>query len=431
MSIFNRKNKRLVQQSETLPEQGLRSSPGWQRFAQNRPALWSLRILYLLFFIALFADFLANDKPVYCRIEGQSYFPILKDYGIRLGLSKGDPFFFQRDWKTETYETVIFPPITYTAQQTDTPNGYVSPFGKQSIRSPRFRHWLGTDQLGHDIAAIMVHGTRTAMLVSIISMGIATLIGLLLGSLAGFFGDERLRTSVPRLALNLIALAAGAFYGFGVRSFAITEGPLFAELLKSLTIFLTFLLAANLLAGQIDRRFKFSATIAIPADTLVNRAIEILYAIPTLLLLLSAAALIKKPSIFYIMAIIGLLRWTGTARYIRAELLKIRNLEYVEAARAMGLREWRILFRHALPNGLVPILVTVAFGMANTVLIEASLSFLGIGLPPESASWGNALQNARSHPQAWWVALFPGLGIFLTITIFNLIGEGVGEAKAA
>jgi peptide/nickel transport system permease protein len=103
-------------------------------------------------------------------------------------------------------------------------------------------------------------------------------------------------------------------------------------------------------------------------------------------------------------------------------------LEYVEAARAMGLSEWRILFRHALPNGLAPVLVAIAFGMANTVLLEAFLSFLGIGLPPESASWGNVLQNARSYPQAWWVALFPGLGIFITITIFNLIGEGVGES---
>ncbi len=193
-------------------------------------------------------------------------------------------------------------------------------------------------------------------------------------------------------------------------------------------ILVACLLVANLIAGLIERRFKFSASVAIPADTLVNRAIEILSSIPALLLLLSAAALIEEPSILYIMAIIGLLRWTGIARYIRAELLKIRSLEYVEAARAMGLSEWRILFRHALPNGLAPILVAIAFGMANTILIEASLSFLGIGLPPESASWGSVLQNARSSPQSWWIALFPGLGIFITITIFNLIGEGVGES---
>jgi len=428
MKIFNRKKKQSGVVPQTQQVDRLHTSPGWQRFSKNRAALWSLRILYALIFVAVFADFLANDKPVYCRIEGQNYFPILKAYGIEWGLSQGDEAYFRREWQNEVYEAVIFPPITYSPKQADTPNRNISPFGKQAVESWRFRHWMGTDGIGRDIAALMVHGARAAMLVSVISMGIATLIGLLLGSLAGFFGDERLRTSAPRLLLNLIALAAGFFYGFNVRAFALTEGPLFAEVLKSLGILLVCLLVANLIAGQIERRFNFSQSVAIPADTLVNRAIEILSAIPTLLLLLSAAALIKEPSIFYIMAIIGLLRWTGIARYIRAELLKIRSLEYVEAARAMGLSEWRILFRHALPNGLAPILVAIAFGMANTILIEASLSFLGIGLPPGSASWGMVLENARSSPQSWWIALFPGLGIFITITIFNLIGEGVGES---
>lgn len=431
MSMFNRKTKQPAARLKIASGQDLHPSNGWRRFRKNRAALWSFRILCGLLFIAVFADFLANDKPVYCRIGGQTYFPILKDYGIKSGLAKGDEAFFRRDWQNELYEAVIFPPIPYNAQQNDTPNGYASPFGKQNVKSWRFRHWLGTDQLGRDIAALMVHGARTAMLVSVISMGIATIIGLLLGSLAGFFGDERLRISAPRLLLNLLALAAGLFYGFGVRSFALAEGAVFTELAKSLSIFVSALLVANFIAGWMERRFKFSAGVAVPIDMLVNRAIEILYSIPALLLLLSAAALIQKPSIIYMMAIVGLLRWTGIARYIRAELLKIRSLEYIEAARAMGLTEWRILFRHALPNGLAPVLVAIAFGMANTVLIEATLSFLGIGLPPESASWGNVLQNARTFPQAWWVALFPGLGIFITITIFNLIGEGVGESIAS
>lgn len=428
MSIFKRKKKQTQDGAEIPSGHRLHSSGGWRRFCKNRAALWSLRILCFLLFIAVFADFIANDKPIYCRIQGQTYFPILKAYGIKSGLAKGDEAYFRREWQNEAYEAVIFPPIAYNPQQSDTPNSYVSPFGKQAVPSWRFRHWMGTDGIGRDIAAMMVHGTRTAMLVSVISMGIATLIGLLLGSLAGFFGDERLRVSTPRLLLNLIALAAGIFYGFGVRSFAIGEGALATELIKSTSILIAGLLIANLIAGWMEKRFKFSDSIAIPADMLVNRTIEILYAIPTLVLLLSAAALIQKPSILYIMAIIGVLRWTGIARYIRSELLKIRSLEYVEAARAMGLSEWRILFRHALPNGLAPVLVAIAFGMANTVLLEAFLSFLGIGLPPESASWGNVLQNARSYPQAWWVALFPGLGIFITITIFNLIGEGVGES---
>ncbi|MCC6271065.1 MAG: hypothetical protein IT190_07295, partial [Microbacteriaceae bacterium] len=329
MNFFNRNKKQPVVESPPKQARRLRASSGWKRFSKNRAALWSLRMLYALIFVAVFADFLANDKPIYCRIEGQTYFPIFKEYGIKWGLSKGDEAYFRREWQNEVYEAVIFPPITYSAQQVDTPNRNASPFGKQAVTSWRFRHWMGTDGIGRDIAALMVHGARAAMLVSVISMGIATLIGLLLGSLAGFFGDDRLRTSAPRLLLNLIALAAGYFYGFSVRAFAITEGVLFTEVLKSLGILFACLLVANLIAGQIERRFKFPASVAIPADTLVNRAIEILSAIPTILLLLSAAALIQKPSIIYIMAIIGLLRWTGIARYIRAELLKIRSLEYV------------------------------------------------------------------------------------------------------
>ncbi len=428
MKFFKKNNTQAVDVSETRSGNAFQSSTGWQRFHSNRAARWSLRILFVLIFVGVFADFLANDKPIYCRIKGETYFPILKEYGIKFGWSKGDQAYFLRKWQQEDYEAVIFPLITYNAQQTDTPNGYLGPFDKQNVSSWRFRHWLGADHIGRDIAAIMVHGTRTAMLVSVVSMGIATLIGLLLGSLAGFFGDDRLRVSKPRLLLNLAALALGLFYGFWVRSFAISEGPVFLELLKSLAILISALLLANLISKAIEKRFLLSDNVPIPADMLVNRAIEVLHAIPALLLLLSAAALIKKPSIIYIMAIIGLLRWTGIARFIRAELLRIRNLEYIEAARAMGLSEWRILFRHALPNGLAPVLVAIAFGMANTVLLEAFLSFLGIGLPPESASWGNALQSARSYPQAWWITLFPGLGIFITITIFNLIGEGLSES---
>jgi peptide/nickel transport system permease protein len=168
--------------------------------------------------------------------------------------------------------------------------------------------------------------------------------------------------------------------------------------------------------------------VTIPADILVMRFIEVLNSIPALLLILSVVAVIRKPSILYVMAIIGLIRWTGIARFIRAELLKIRNLSYVEAAQAMGFSDWRIILRHALPNALTSVLIAIAFGVASSILLEAFLSFLGIGVATEQVTWGTMLNAARRAPSAWWLAIFPGLAIFFTVTIFNLLGEGLTDA---
>jgi peptide/nickel transport system permease protein len=128
------------------------------------------------------------------------------------------------------------------------------------------------------------------------------------------------------------------------------------------------------------------------------------------------------------MVIIGLIGWTSIARFIRAELLRIRNLSYIEAARAMGFSEFQILLKHAIPNALGPVLITLAFGIASAILLESTLSFLNIGVSDEDVSWGKLLSYARQREEAWWLAVFPGLAIFITVTIFNLIGEGLSDA---
>src|SRR5690606_17884432 len=152
--------------------------------------------------------------------------------------------------------------------------------------------------------------------------------------------------------------------------------------------------------------------IAFPFDLLVMRLIEIMRSIPTLLLLLAIVAIIRKPSILYIMAIIGLIRWTSIAQFLRAELLKIRQLEYIEAARALGFGYWLIIVNHALPYAITPVLITISFGVASSVLLEAFMSFLGIGVAAEEVTWGALLNNARQNFSAWWLAVFPGMAIF-------------------
>jgi peptide/nickel transport system permease protein len=399
-----------------------------RQFQKNRFAVWSLRLLYVLLFIAVFADFLANDKPLYCQIDGETHYPLFKSYLVGVGLAQWEPAFAQADWHKLPYEKVRYTLIPYSAKRIDLKNNdYRSPFDKQRVKSKWFTHWLGTDQLGHDVAARMIHGTRTAMLVGVIAMFIASVIGIGLGAIAGFFGDNRLKMSRVRVGLNLVGVLLGSFFAFISRGYMLTEGAFGWEITKSVFLLIAVLIVANLIARPLERIPVLGKPIRVPVDLIVMRLIEIMNAIPTLLLLLAIIATIKKSSIFHVMVIIGLIRWTGIARFIRAELLRIRQMEYIEAARALGLSEWRVMLRHAIPNALTPVLITISFGIAGAILLEAFLSFLSIGSTTD-ATWGGMLTHARSYPKAWWMALFPGMAIFITVTIFNLLGEGLTDA---
>lgn len=166
-------------------------------------------------------------------------------------------------------------------------------------------------------------------------------------------------------------------------------------------------------------------------DLLAMRVVEILNSVPTLLLLVTMLAVIAPSgwgAVLAMMVVIGLVRWTDVARLIRAEILKVKTTEYVEACRALGLSHPRILFRHVIPNAISPVLVSATFAMASAILIEGALSFLGFGIPADMASWGGLLNEVRSHMDAWWLAVFPGFAIFFTVTIYNLAGEGLRDA---
>ena len=135
------------------------------------------------------------------------------------------------------------------------------------------------------------------------------------------------------------------------------------------------------------------------------------------------------PSIYNIMIVIGITRWTGIARYARGEFLKMKQQEFAYAARALGVSDRKIIVRHILPNSITPVLVAATFGIANAILIEAALSFLGLGVQPPQASWGGILSLSREFIGiAWWLATFPGIAIFLTVTAYNIFGEGLRDA---
>jgi peptide/nickel transport system permease protein len=416
------------------------SSPAYRtrvynQFCKNRLAVWSVRLIGVLIFVALFADFLANEKPIACKYKGRVYFPVIREYLVDAGMSAWPQDLLGADWKKLNYDWSVFPLIPYLPQNLDHDNEHsVSPFGTQKVEFGKWKHWLGTDELGRDVFSGLLHGTRIALSVGLVSMGVALFIGLIFGSLAGYYGDNRLQISRARLFLNFFFGLLGFFYGFGSRSFLLHDAlsdsfsHFLIQLFFSLLILAACISIGNLLVGLLKKNAFLSKKVTIPVDLIVSRLIEIMLSVPTLFLIISVAAILTKPSIFIVMLIIGLTGWTSIARFVRAELLRIRGLDYIESAKALGFSELRILFRHALPNALTPVLIAFAFGIASSILTESLLSFLGIGVPAESITWGSMLAMARQSPGAWWVALFPGFAIFITVTVYNLIGEGLSDA---
>lgn len=318
----------------------------WREFKQNRRASLSLGIVLALALLALAADFIANDKPYYIELDGQSYFPITSEYGVTLGLWQRPARLLNVDFLelAKEAEVAYWPPIRHSATRVQLSDVF------QGMSS---RHWMGTDRLGRDVAAGMIHGTRISLTIGLVVVAIQALIGILLGALAGYYGGW--------------------------------------------------------------------------VDLLVSRFIEMMLGIPTFFLLITVAA-IFPPSLYLIMVILGLTGWMGIARYVRSEFLKVRAMDFVEAARSLGVSDVRVMARHILPNALAPVLVSMSFGVASAILAESGLSFLGIGVPAHLVTWGSILSEARANTFAWWLAVFPGFAIFLTVTVYNLLGDGLRDA---
>jgi peptide/nickel transport system permease protein len=222
------------------------------------------------------------------------------------------------------------------------------------LSPPSLTHPLGTDELGRDVLSRMIYGARVSLSVGFIAVGIAILIGTLIGSIAGYYG------------------------------------------------------------GRID--------------SILMRFVDIMLTFPTIFLIL-AIVIIVEQSIWTIMAVIGLTGWMDVARLVRAEFLSLKEREFVQAARALGINNARIIFRHILPNALAPVFVAAVFGIAGAILTESALSFLGFGIRPPEPSWGNILSSGKDNIEvAWWLSVFPGLAIFITTLSYNLLGEALRDS---
>ena len=387
------------------------------RFNQNNLSKWSMRLLMIMLIVSFLADFIASDKPIMFKSGNQWFFPVFGSL-----VKDGQEFDFK-----------LMPLIPYSPSSLDYKNSLKGPFDNQILSHWSKRHWLGTDDLGRDIFSGMIHGTRYVFLIGFGAMFIAFLIGVFMGAVAGFYGDYDYRISNMDIVFLSILIPLVLFFVFESRFYiildALKNGPV--VLFLEIGIFSFILIGALSLKKFISNRLGLNSwwlkLKRIPIDIIINRCIEITVSIPVLFLILSIVALLK-PSFELLILIIGLTYWTGIARFLRAEVLKVKNLNYIEAAKTLGYSDWRILLRHIIPNTIGPVLISLSFGMAHTVLIEATLSFLGI-VPGHYITWGVLLKGAREFSSPWWIAVFPGLGIFITVTMFNLIGEGISDAN--
>ena len=283
---------------------------------------------------------------------------------------------------------------------------------------------LGTDELGRDVFARMWQGAWVSLTVGFVAVGISVAIGIFLGGIAGYFGQNHVRM---HHIIGILALLLGAG---SLALGKILLGLVFLFLAVVYTIFVRRLnrrpgkTGANEYKGE-SRGFMFWGAVSI--DTIIMRFVDIMLCFPSFFLILTVVALLPA-SIYNIMIVIGLTSWMGTTRFVRAEFLSLREQDFVSAARALGVSDWRIIFRHMIPNAIAPVLVSSTIGIASAILTEAGLSFLGFGVPPPDATWGNILSDGKNFIfDAPWLTFEPGFAILVVVLSFNLFGEGLRD----
>jgi microcin C transport system permease protein len=363
----------------TAPPRGFEFSPinirRWQNFKANRRGYWSFWIFMVLFIVTLFAECIANDKPLYIRYDGKSYFPILFTYpetafggDFETAADYRDPYL--KKLIADKAGSMIWPPIrySYATHNLDLPTPAPSPptwmlsetqcravverKGLSSCRDLEY-NWFGTDDQGRDVLARLIYGFRVSVLFGLTLTIISSIIGIAAGAVQGYFGGW--------------------------------------------------------------------------TDLLFQRFIEIWTSVPELYLLLIISSVLA-PGFFVLLGILLLFSWVRLVGLVRAEFLRGRNFEYILAARALGVSNKVIMFRHLLPNAMVATMTFLPFIMSSSVMTLTALDFLGFGLPPGSPSLGELLSQGKANVQAPWLGLTGFFTVALMLSLLIFIGEAVRDA---
>ncbi len=324
----------------------------WRNFTNNRRGYWSLWIFLALFVFSLFAELIANDRPLLVRYDGKFYTPVLVAYpettfggDFETETKYRDPFV--ADLIKEKGGWMLWPPVrySYSTINLDLPVPAPAP--------PSRDNWLGTDDQGRDVVARLIYGFRISVLFGLILTIASSIIGVMAGAVQGYFGGL--------------------------------------------------------------------------TDLLFQRFIEVWSGLPTLYLLIILASVVQ-PNFWWLLGIMLLFSWMALVGVVRAEFLRARNFDYVRAARALGVRDTQIMFRHLLPNAMVATLTMLPFILNGSITTLTALDFLGFGLPPGSPSLGELLSQGKTNIQAPWLGItaFAVLAVMLSLLIF--IGEAVRDA---
>jgi microcin C transport system permease protein len=343
-------------------------------FNANRRGVWSLWIFLVLFLLTMFAEFIANDRPLVVNYKGELLFPVVVAYpeakfgGFLAETVYRDPFIAD---EINANGWMIWPPIRYSYNTVDeslsgaVPSrpswlqtaeercaGYPGGVGDPSCTIGNF-HWIGTDDQGRDVLARLIYGFRISVLFGLVLTVLSSIIGIAAGGLQGYLGGW--------------------------------------------------------------------------VDLIAQRAIEIWSSVPALYLLLIISSIIA-PSFWVLLGILLLFSWTALVGIVRAEFLRARNFEYVAAARALGVSDFKIMIGHLLPNATVATLTFMPFILAGSVTTLTSLDFLGFGLPVGSPSLGELLNQGKANLAAWWLGLAGFFAISLILILLVFIGEAVRDA---
>ncbi|MDD2608362.1 MAG: ABC transporter permease [Giesbergeria sp.] len=328
------------------------SRRAWRRFQRQRLGYWSLVIFCALVLISLCAELVSNDKPLLVRYQGQTYFPMLKDYpettfggDFATPTDYLDPFIQERitqggNWALYTLNPYGPNTLNYFAEA---PNP----------SAPSSQNWLGTDDRGRDLLAQLIYGFRVSVLFALALTFTGILLGVVAGAVQGFFGGK--------------------------------------------------------------------------TDLIAQRLIEIWGSMPELYLLIIFSAVLS-PSIGLLLLLLSLFGWMGLSDYVRAEFLRNRQLDYVKAARALGVSNWQIIWRHILPNSLTPVVTFLPFRMSAAILALTSLDFLGLGVPPGTPSLGELLSQGKNNIDAWWISLSTFAVLVVTLLLLTFMGDALRDA---
>lgn len=352
-----------------------------------------ITLLAIFLAVGLFHNFIANDNPIICKNDSGWHW-----------MERVDDCSF-----------VIPALIPYSAQKIDGRNRNVGPFDQQDVPSLYYRHWLGTDPIGRDVLAGMIRGTSIALFVGSISSVLALLIGIFFAYWSGYVGDRSFGLHPVFFYSLWVIIPVAIFY------------ILYATLITKWVILILLLILVYTMKNLSDKFGPARQRRHIPFDIIIFRVIEIFKSVPGLFLILVLLAVFRAPGYWNVVLIIALLRWPVITRHLRAEILNIKSENYIQFAKSNGLSDWKIFSKYVLPITISPIIILTAFGFSAAVLLESTLSFLGIGVPLEEVSWGSLLREARHHFDSWWLAVFPGIMIYFTIYLFNALGDQVNE----